>query len=111
MALSAQFNNVSNNPSNTGAIAGGVVGGVIVLALIGGLGWFLGRRHNRKKASDTTRPYAPEMASEPENHVGAWAANQQKRNYGYANSELPSDGSHTRSEAPGDGAHRHELGG
>ena len=98
--------------SNTAEISGGVIGGVVALALIGALGWFLGRRHYRRKAatSEAEKPYAPEMGAGAGNHVGAWAAAQQNQQSGYAGSELPSTGSHTRSEAPGDEIRRNELG-
>jgi hypothetical protein len=99
--------------SNTGAIAGGVIAGVIALAAIGILGWFLGRRHYRRKAANLAaeKPSAPGMGAGAENNVGAYAVAQQKQQMGYAGSELPSTGSHTRSEAPGDGIQRHELDG
>jgi hypothetical protein len=99
--------------SNTAAISGGVIAGVVALALIGALGWFLGRRHYRRKAatSGVEKPYAPETGAGADNQVGAWAAAQQNQQSGYAGSELPCTGSHTRSEAPGDEIRRHELGG
>lgn len=55
----------SKSSTNTGAIASGVVGGMVVLALIGGLGWFLGRRHSRKKIENagSKKSYAPEMVA------------------------------------------------
>ena len=103
----------SSSHSNTGAIAGGVIAGVIALAFIGALGWFLGRRHSRKKEAnrEAKQPYTPEMGVGANNNVGAWALAQQKQQPEYAGSELPSTGSHTRSEAPGDETRRHELGG
>lgn len=88
-----------------------MVAGVVALALIGALGWFLGRRHYRRKAAalEAEKPYAPEMMGD--HNAGAWAAAQQKQQTGYAASEMPSTGSHARSEAPGDRVQRHEIGG
>lgn len=99
----------ASNPIPAGPIAGGVVGGLVVIALIGGLLWFMRRRRRRKTGLDGTSAALVEMENtqSPDGGKPSYRDQPDKRasemHAGYLPSEMAAspDGTTVRYEVDG----------